>query len=87
MKAFPEDTYGNRAIAAAFLLAGPVLADDVRPPEKRLPPAKALAGPGCEEDGENVTKMQAQLARIGAAKTDEDRRKQWPIICRPAGKT
>lgn len=64
------------AIAAAFLLAGPVLADDVRPPEKAASASKALSqAQAVKRMQENVTKMQAQLARIGAAKTDEDRQK------------
>ncbi len=63
------------AIAASFAFAAPVFADDAHHPtqaSETMPAEPAASTVQTMQD--NVQKMQAQLERVAAAKTDEERR-------------
>ncbi|MBK8637022.1 MAG: hypothetical protein IPN92_01640 [Chromatiaceae bacterium] len=68
------------AIAASLAFAVPVFADDAHYPQQAqetgtAPVGPAEVAPSMEKMQDNVKKMQAQLDRIAAAKTDEERQK------------
>jgi hypothetical protein len=70
--------FAMTAIAASLAFATPAFADDAhhpqQAPEPGVVPAESAA-PTVQKMQDNVKKMQAQLDRIAAAKTDEERQK------------
>lgn len=74
------ETLSRLTVAMALIFAAPVFADDAHHPEEAgvaAAPAKAApAAPATIKQMQgNVKEMQAQLDRLGKAKTDEERQK------------